>query len=165
MNFVGFRGSPEIEKARPALRIRPVSIVNEHERLPADEVLATRALGDTTFFFHSDLSLPEQDGFWTLAHKTMIVTVAAPNTHPPRLRLKAGPVRSDVRLTAEGWRQDIALEPQAVRDVTVPMPASGVTRLSIATTGGFVPAKLNPTVHDERLLGCWVELDPQDSIH
>src|SRR5581483_6578767 len=114
---------------------------------------------------HSDLSLPEQDGFWTLGQKTMIVTVAATTTHPPRLRLKAGPVRSDVRLAAEGWRQDVALEPQAVRDVTVPVPASGVTRLAITTTGGFVPAKLNPAVHDERLLGCWVELDPQDSIH
>jgi len=167
VGFVGFRGSPEIERAKPAIRIRPVSIADAHERLPEREVLATRALGggDAMLFFHNDVVLPEHDGFWTPGHSTMVVTVAAPRGRPARLRLRAGPVRTDVRLSAESWRQDVTLEPNSVREVTVPVPASGAMRLAIETSSGFVPARFNPADHDERLLGCWVELDPQDSIH
>jgi hypothetical protein len=165
VGFVGFHGSPEVEQAKPVLRIRPVSIVDAHARLPDLEVIATHPLADATLFFHDDLALPEGAGFWTPGRSRFVLTVAAAHEHPPRVRLRAGPVRTSVRLAAEGWHEDVTLEPLAERDLTLPMPAGNVTRLVFETSTGFVPSRLDPANHDDRLLGCWVELNPADPLH
>jgi hypothetical protein len=165
VNFVGFRGSPEVEQAQLPLRIRPVSIVDAHARLPNEEVLSTLPLANATLFFHEDQYLPEGHGFWTPGGGKLAVTVVASHDRPPRMRLRAGPAATTVRLSAEGWRQDIPLDPHGQRELTLPMPASDVTRLVIETNAGFVPARFDPASHDQRVLGCWVELDPADPLH
>jgi hypothetical protein len=165
VNLVGFHGSPEVEQARPALRIRPVSIVDAHARLPGEEVLATRQMAHATLFFHDDLAAPEGDGFWTPGRARMTMTVAASHQRPPRVLLRAGPVATRLELITDAWRQEITLDPLAQRLLDLPMPSSDVTRLVIETSTGFVPARFDPASHDERLLGCWVEVDQPEPLH
>jgi hypothetical protein len=141
-----------------------VSIVDVHARLPAREVLATHAAAHAAMFFHNDSVVPEPNGFWLPGRSRLAVTVAASHLHPPRLRLRAGPVPTRLRLIAPGWQQDVTLEPRAQRDVVLPIPATDVTRLVFETSTGFVPASLDWRSHDRRLLSCWVELDPPDPL-
>jgi hypothetical protein len=165
VSFVGFHGSPEVDEAKPSLRIRPVSIVDAHARLPNEEVLSTMPLSNATLFFHDDVYLPEGHGFWTPGSGRMVVTVVASHDHPPRMRLRAGPAATNVRLSTEGWRQEVPLDPHGQRELTLPMPSSDVTRLVIETSSGFVPARFDPASHDQRVLGCWVEMEPTEPLH
>ena len=52
INLVGFRASPEIERAGPMIRMRPETIVDIHARLPPAEIVSAALLGDTTVYFH-----------------------------------------------------------------------------------------------------------------
>jgi hypothetical protein len=165
VNLVGFHGSPEVEQAGPSLRIRAVSIVDAHARLPDEEVLATRQMAHATLFFHDELAVPEGDGFWTPGRARMTMTVAASHERPPRVLLRAGPVATRLELITEAWRQEITLDPLAQRLLDLPMPTSDVTRLTIETSTGFVPARVDPASHDERMLGCWVEVDQPEPLH
>jgi len=164
-NLVGFKGSPEVEQAKPSLRIRPVSIVDAHVRRPDEEVLATKFLAHASLFFHDELAVPEGDGFWTPGRASMTLTVAAPHDHPPRVSLRAGPVPTKVLLETESWRQEIDLEPGLERVIDLPMPVGDVTRLTIETRTGFVPARFDSNSHDDRLLGCWVAIGALDPLH
>jgi hypothetical protein len=159
VNLVGFHGSPEVEQARPSLRIRPISVVDAHARVPVDEVLSARISTHATVFFHDEKAMPDGTGFWTPGRSSLTVTVAAQHEKPPRISVRAGPVPTSVKLITENWRQDIDLEPGAQRVLDLPIPASDLTRLTIETRTGFVPARVDSASHDERLLGCWVEVD------
>ncbi len=70
INLVGFRASPEIERAGPMIRIRPETIVDVHARLPPAEIVSAALLGDTTVYFHDRRTQAEGDGFWTPGSST-----------------------------------------------------------------------------------------------
>jgi hypothetical protein len=53
--------------------------------------------------------------------------------------------------------QQVTLPPQATRDITL-RSRHAVATVEIATTGGFVPAELDPSSRDRRRLGVWVEV-------
>jgi hypothetical protein len=156
INLVGFRASPEIERAGPTIRIRPEAIVDVHARLPPAEIVSAALLGDTTVYFHDRRTQAEGEGFWTPGSSTIMLTVASARGSAPELMLRAGPVRTAIVLDAQGWRERISLEPNGERRVTLPASKSGMLRVLIETSTGFVPAEIDPTSKDRRSLGVWI---------
>lgn len=156
INLVGFRASPEIERAGPMIRIRPETVVDAHARLPPAEIVSAATLGDTTIYFHDRRTHAEGDGFWTPGSSTIMLTVASARGSAPVLALRAGPVRTAIVLDAQDWRERISLEPHGERRVTLPASKSGMLRVLIETSTGFVPARIDPTSQDERSLGVWI---------
>ena len=156
INLVGFRASPEIERAGPMIRIRPEAIVDVHARLPPVEIVSAALLGDTTVYFHDRRTHAEGDGFWTPGSSTVVVTMASARGQAPVLWLRAGPVRTAVVFGAQGWTERVSLEPNGERRITLPASKSGMLRVLIETSTGFVPADVDPASQDRRSLGVWV---------
>ena len=156
INLVGFRASPEIERAGPMIRIRPESIVDVAARLPPADIVSAALLGDTTVYFHDRRAQAEGDGFWTPGSSTIMLTIASARGSAPVLALRAGPVRTAIAFAAQGWRERIALEPNGERRVTLPASKSGMLRVLIETGTGFVPAEVEPGSQDRRSLGVWI---------
>ena len=156
INLVGFRASPEIERAGPMIRIRPEAIVDVHARLPPVEIVSAALLGDTTVYFHDRRTQAEGDGFWTPGSSTIMLTIASARGSAPVLALRAGPVRTAIVFAAQGWRERISLEPNGERRVTLPASKSGMLRVLIETSTGFVPAEIEPGSQDRRSLGVWI---------
>jgi hypothetical protein len=156
INLVGFRASPEIERAGPTIRVRPEAIVDVHARLPPAEVVSAALLGDTTVYFHDRRTHAEGEGFWTPGSSTIMMTMASARGKAPVLGLRAGPVRTAIVLAAQDWRERISLEPNGERRVTLPISKSGMLRVLIETSTGFVPAEIDPASQDRRSLGVWI---------
>jgi hypothetical protein len=48
------------------------------------------------------------------------------------------------------------------RRIALPPMRSGVLRVIIETSTGFVPARLDPTSQDQRSLGAWITMAAQN---
>ena len=62
---------------------------------------------------------------------------------------------------AQGWRERISLEPNGERRITLPASKSGMLRVLIETSTGFVPAPVDPASTDHRSLGVWITAPAQ----
>lgn len=162
VSVVGFRASPEIERAAPMLRIVPQAIVDVQGRVQPSEVTSAARLGGTTVYFHDSRVHAEGEGFWTPGSSTIMVTMAAPRAEAMTVDLRAGPIRTAAELSVHGWRERVLIEPNGERRVTLPASTAGVLRLFIETSTGFVPATLDPASSDRRSLGIWVAIPAQD---
>jgi hypothetical protein len=138
------------------IRIRPEAIVDVHARLPPAEIVSAALLGDTTVYFHDRQTQAEGDGFWTPGSSTIMLTLASARGSAPVLAVRAGPVRAAIVFAAQGWRERISLEPNGERRVTLPASKSGMLRVLIETSTGFVPAEIDPASRDRRTLGVWI---------
>jgi hypothetical protein len=156
INLVGFRASEEIERAGPMIRIRPEAIVDLHARLPPAEIVSAAQFGDTTVYFHDRRTRSEGDGFWTPGSSTIMVTLASARGSAPTLALRAGPVRTAIVFAAQNWRERVTLEPNGERRISLPASKSGMLRVLIETSTGFVPAEIDPASQDRRSLGVWI---------
>ncbi|MEP7117589.1 MAG: hypothetical protein ABI880_08410, partial [Acidobacteriota bacterium] len=158
--FLGFRGSPELERAIASIRIEPLAIEDAGTRTPTPPVLAAAVYGDLTLLFHDDLMYPEAHGFWTTGERPARVTIAcsAGCARGVTLLVHSGKVANHLRLATHGWSQEVDLSGETLVPVSVPPPAAGgVLELDITTTTGFVPMQIDPTGHDRRYLGVWIE--------
>ena len=100
----------------------------------------------------------EDAGAWVEGGREGRFVVRAPGTEL-HLRLRNGPVANTVRLDSGGWHETLTLAPGETREVAVPARAAGTTLpLAVSSSEGFRPADADPTSHDLRWLGVWVEL-------
>jgi len=161
VNFVGFRASDGLEAGIGSLRVRPVRVVPNLDRVAAYEVLASLTLDRFVFLFHDGASYPETDGFWVRGSSRAIVSVVSRTgrlTTRVRLRLRS-PVANTVRFEAPGLAWTTELEAGVPAEVDVePTPLDGTLRMIISPASGFRPAELTPGNRDRRFLGCWVEV-------
>ena len=159
-SFVGFRGSPEVERAVKSITVTPQKLVDEGARPHLPVVLAAARYGQVSVFFHDEQLYPEDAGFWTMGKRTMTVTMttAADREKPIVLRVHCGSQANRVTLTTRGWTRTLDLVPTVSQTVELPVSATGVIALSLATESGFSPSQADPSSKDRRFLGIWVEV-------
>lgn len=154
--FVGFRASPDIERATAALRLRPVAIVDGSVRLKTAAVISAAPFGSLTVFFHDAGAYSEPDGFWVRGRARLRATIADVDNSAESLavQLHSGARPNHVTLSTPHWSERLDLTPGVTREVR--MPHARLVPLTITTSSGFVPAEIQPGSRDRRLLGCWV---------
>jgi hypothetical protein len=158
MNFIGVRGTPDLERAVQWLTISPIAVVDEHARPQTPPVLGVRQYGDVAVLAHEEAAEPEPTGFWTMGRQHTPVTFVREREETPlTLRVRNGPEPNHVRLAATGWLTSIDLEPGATREVAVPLQKRVLT-VDIETENGFDPRKYDASSQDKRLLGVWIEI-------
>jgi hypothetical protein len=162
--FLGFRAPSDLDGIEGELRISPVRVVDERERIGRPPVLSATRYGAVTAFFHDDVTVGEPNGYWARGGATTRVTYAT-NAGAPALGVvvHCGPVANRVTLSAPGWEQTLRIEPGAPQVAAVPtqiLRDLGVwlAPLDIDVQGGFVPAELDRASTDRRYLGCWFEV-------
>ena len=158
VNSVGFQATPALESLEPALVLQPITIDDIREKPPAREVLQTARYGSARVFFHDDWMRPEPKGFWTRGGATSVITLATSGAELPRLRLRAGPIDTRVRLSVNDSRQQFTLAAHQTHDVTTPKGLGSVWEMRLETPDAFVPSELDPDSNERRRLGCWVEI-------
>ncbi len=156
-NFVGFRASPELAKAAPALRLVPRAIPDRRTRRTDPNVMRSRQYGEATVFFYDERMEPEPSGFWTRGDSASRVAITLAPDRPTALRLRAGPRTVAVQTTVDGDVHRLTLAPEDTREIVL-RSRHKVASVEIVTAGGFVPAEIDPTTRDRRRLGVWVEV-------
>jgi hypothetical protein len=162
-SFVGFRGSPEMEKDVASIVITPTAVVDAGVRPIVPTVLSAARYTGATVFMHDEHLYPEPSGFWTIGDRPNRVTVAAPAgaTSPVVLRVHCGIRANRMTITTHGWLRTFDLEPGVAQYIPLPAFANGVVPLTITTDTGFSPSEGDPTSRDPRFLGVWVEIAPK----
>jgi hypothetical protein len=158
-NFVGFRGSTDVERAVSRLTIRPLALVDEGARPNLPSVLATRQYGEATTMFHDEQSAPEATGFWVFGGETAKFSVVrGDNQQSLSLRIHTGPEPNRVTISMRGWHETLPLDPITPRIVTLPDSNHRLLTIDIHPESGFTPQKYDPRSDDTRFLGVWVEV-------
>lgn len=162
-NFVGFQASPELAESVGELRLQPLRVKDAGLRASAPPVLAAWRSGPFEVYFHDAGVWPEPAGFWTRGRSTARLSLARDGAEgrasSVTLEIHTGDSPNRVTFETPFWRDALDLPPRVVRNITVPWDAArAVLPLRITTTGGFVPADVEPGSRDRRLLGCWVTL-------
>ena len=165
--FVAFRGTPELERSIASLRIEALDVVDAGARALTPPVLAAAAYGSIVVFFHDELMYPEARGFWTSGERPARVTIACASgcARGVTLFVHSGKIANRLRLSTHGWGREVDLTGEDLVAVSVPPPAQGrVIVIDTGTTTGFVPIQIDPSIHDRRYLGAWIEpkLPPED---
>jgi hypothetical protein len=161
-NFVGLRGSADMERAIDAITITPQSVIDAGDRPLLPAVLAAAIYPAANLFFHAEQLYPEPQGFWTIGAQSAQVTVAATpgRTAPVVLRIHGGAKANTATISTFGWQRAYSLVPGEAAEVELPAFASGVVPLTITTETGFYPKDIDPASTDRRFLGIWVEVKP-----
>jgi hypothetical protein len=82
-----------------------------------------------------------------------------PSADELRLGLRNGAAANTVRLQSGKWQVEWTLQPGESREVLVPrLGRDGTVPLGVQTSAGFRPFAVDPSSHDMRWLGVWVEL-------
>lgn len=152
----------------------PVNNEEDHSHLWFGDV----GHGDPGFlvYFLDDNAYREADkSFWTRggARAEFIIKTDKP-IRRATFRVTAGPLATDVRLAIGGRHEDMHLERDETRDVTLTMPPGlpyekEVHALawvaSVSSSTGFTPIFFDATSTDSRYLGVrvqpWLEVKPQ----
>lgn len=161
--FVGLRGTPELERSIAAIRFEALDVVDAGDRVTTPQVLAAAAYGPFTVLLHDEMMYTETTGFWTPGERTARLTIGCEGgcARGVRLRVHSGKVENRLMVAAHGWRDDVGLRPETSVDVVVPPAADGgVITLETRTATGFVPMDVDPSIHDRRYLGVWIEILP-----
>jgi hypothetical protein len=163
-NFVGLRGSAELERDIASITITPSAVADVGDRPHVPIVLAAATYPAANLYFHDEQMYPEAQGFWTQGAHTSQVTVAMPpgQAGPVVLRIHSGATANTATLSTFGWQHTYALTPGKAEDVELPTFATRVTPLTIAVESGFSPRDADPNSSDKRFLGIWVEVRPKE---
>jgi hypothetical protein len=158
-NFVGFVGSPELERSIDRIAITPTAIVDAGARPQVAAVLSARKYAEATFYFHDEHLYPEPQGMWTRGGRIASVTVVptASDTASPVVRVNSGSRGNTFTLSTPGWQQAGTLVPGQVAQVQLPPAERGVIPLTITAANSYRPRELEPTSRDPRTLGVWLE--------
>ena len=163
INYVGLRASRDLEARVGELRLSPLSVVTNLDRVAAYEVLASSAFGRDVVLFHDGASYPEASGFWVRGSSRAVVSVVSRTgrlTTNARLRLRlVSPVANAVRIETPGRTWTTTLQPDVATEIEVePTALDGTLRMAISPAEGFRPSDRTPGNRDRRFLGCWVEV-------
>ena len=118
--------------------------------------------GRVSVFFFDDRTSPEEDGFWVWGAREGLVMFQPVGTLAVTLR--NGPVRNEVTIRAGDQEQQVALEPNEERSVSLPTAVmDGAYVASIRTSTGFRPSDVDPHSQDRRYLGVYVVM-PEHAV-
>lgn len=162
--FVGFRAARQVESTIAELRVSPLTVVETRKRVPAGTILAASVFPPARVFFHDSSSYPETEGFWVRGGTTARITLlkSRESDQGILLAVHSGPRPNVATLATPGWSHKLELVPGVTERVIVPTrEGERFIPLTIATTGGFVPAEIEPS-RDRRLLGAWIAFIPDD---
>jgi hypothetical protein len=157
------------EGARTQLRelnIQPVSIFRGSQK--AADGVARRAVryGASEVFFMDENSYPEPNGFWVGGARASAVVVSPDRPAPSVvLAIRNAPVENRLHLDSGTWHEDLRLTPGEEERVDVPIDTStraALVRFQVA--GGFRPAANDPASRDERFLGMWISMAPDQNL-
>jgi hypothetical protein len=156
--FVGFRGTPELERIVKRIRLVPTAVVDATHRPRTPEVLAASLSGDASVFYFDDNAFQEARGFWVRGERQTRVTIDHANVAAPlKLRVHSGPVANRLHIATGDFERDISLEPLHPIDIEIPRRQRLVT-LALTAAREFVPRQLDPNSNDPRPLGVWIEV-------
>jgi hypothetical protein len=163
--FVGFRASRQLERTISELRLRALEAVGVKRRLRTPTVRSSADFDVARVFFHDPAAYPEREGFWvrgrTTAHVTILNTSSAPSV---TLALHSGARPNVVTLSTSDWSQRIELVPGTTTKTIIPAnPDEPLIAMSIEAENGFVPAEVDSSSKDRRLLGAWIAFIPADN--
>jgi hypothetical protein len=164
--FVGLRGSREVEQAVESIRWRVLSVQPVSLRHRAPTVLSAADFGVARVFFHDSGAYAERDGFWLRGRSTVRMTLVKSHDAAESLTLAvhSGERANAATFSAPGWEGRLDLAPGVTQRIVVPArPGEHLAPLSISTADGFVPAVTTPGNRDRRLLGVWVAFIPDDT--
>jgi hypothetical protein len=163
--LVGFRAPPQVSAAVGELQLTPVHIVNESERVERPPIAGVRQLGPATVFFHDHAVFAEPGGYWIRGGATSEVSYALNGESPGTITLDAhcGPVENEISIRTPGGLERLTVAPGAtqslaVRTTAAPVRGVQLVPLTISVRNGFVPAQVDPSSGDQRLLGCRIAL-------
>ncbi len=159
-NFVGLRGSLDMERAIASVVITPAAVVDRGARPRVPGVFAAARYAGAALFIHDGDVIPEPAGFWTSGKATAIVSLAGPagTAAPLRLMVHCGAKANRVTFSTHAWRHTLDLVPGTAQAVTLPAADAGVIVLTIVTESGFSPNEIDPASRDTRVLGAWIEV-------
>ncbi len=163
--FVGLRGSREVEQAVASLRWSVITVEPTSQRHKVPTLLSAADFGPARIFFHDSGVYAEREGFWLRGRSTIRMTLVKSQDAVDSLTLAvhSGARANSATISSQGWEQRLELVPGVTQRIVVPARAGEhVASLSIATTDGFVPADVFPGSKDRRLLGVWVAFIPGD---
>ncbi len=161
-NFVGFRGTPETERAIDRIVITPTALVDALARPRVPAVLSAARYQSASVFFHDEQTHQERDGFWTRDRRSASITIAPDpgRTTPAVLRLNSGSQPNTASVTSSGWAWRGALVPGQSVEVALPAATRGVIPVTVAATHSFRPRDVDPASRDPRILGVRVDVKP-----
>jgi hypothetical protein len=111
--------------------------------------------GATQVYALDDNTFLEPGALWTRGEHVARLLVRPDDGVGPTVRLTAGPIANDVRLSAGGWAQSVHLEPDGATELRLPPDALAPAVLEIATRAGFRPSA-HGAKGDVRWLGAYV---------
>jgi hypothetical protein len=147
------------------LDIVPLDVVPARRRLRdrarAIEPIAGR---DRAYLAYLDANAyPEGGVFWTRGESATTVRVLPAGASVLTLRLQAGAWSGPVTVSANGTTRTLPMQPWSEVRVDVPLPRDlASVPVVIQSPGGFRPSEVDPTVHDDRWLGCRVFVEVGD---
>ena len=158
-SFVGFRGSPELERQIKRIAIIPLAVVDWSRRPKLPTVLGAAQFATASVFYHDDHAFPEPNGFWVQGGRSALVTFQRDDTAAPlTLRVHSGLIDNQLQIRTTGWQTTIALARERQEVVAIPSGDRKVVTIEFTTDRAFVPKEVNPTSTDMRPLGAWIEV-------
>lgn len=161
--FVGFRAPPDLSQGDGELQITPLHIVDEGKRVTRPPILGAVHQGPATVFFHDNFVQVEPTGYWTRGGVKTEITYATNANSPATIAIvvHCGPVPNQVLVKTSSWEKRLVLEPGETSAMAIPtteQPGLGlrIAPLEISVKDGFVPAEVDRSATDRRLLGCWI---------
>jgi hypothetical protein len=148
---VSIVGDGPARRALAGLSLRPRTLVKAGER---PEALRAARYGHVVVYALDDYAYLEPGAFWTRGERIARVVVQPDQGTGGTLRLKAGPVATEVRLSAADWSTTVPLGPDATVDVPLPAAALAPVTLGIESRQGFRPSAFGG--NDVRWLGVYV---------
>ena len=96
---------------------------------------------------------------WVLGGRTSRVTISRPSdTKPLTLLIHTGLEPNRVTIGMRGWRETLALEAAAPKEITLPDSTRRLLTLDLHAEAGFNPRTYDAKSEDTRYLGAWVEV-------
>jgi hypothetical protein len=157
--FVGFRGSPELERIIKRIAITPTAVVDATQRPRMPEVLAASMSGGASIFYFDGNVFQEERGFWVRGTRRTRVTIDHSNVGVPLiLRVHSGPIANQLHLFAPGLERDVQLEPLQPQEIEIPTAGHRLVTLMLTAANEFVPREIDRSSTDPRPLGVWIEV-------
>ncbi len=161
VNFVGLRGTPELERVIARIAVVPLTVVDAHRRPRLPTVIAASGSATASFFYHDENAMAESSGFWVRGGRTTRVTIVRGRAEGRlRLRINSGLIANRLHVIAPGWSQMVVLAPRLPAELEVPSRDHAIMTLEFAADATFVPRELDSSSSDARPLGVWIEVAP-----
>ena len=109
-----------------------------------------------SLFALDDNAFLEPGAAWIRGERTARFIVQPDAGSAPVMRLQGGAVANTVTLAASGWRTEVALPANDIRDLPLPADALAPAVLSVTSATGFRPSEHAPGSDDLRWLGVYV---------